>query len=111
MAKNLKTTGDVVSYAMFLIDRRIKYNEDAEDERLTRSLLSNVESDSVVKELETVPEDDSVKLPPTSTKSQNRPPFIVEGVPLLKSSPVMVETVLSEDDVSKASILRDELIA
>ena len=65
-----------------------------------------------MKELETVPEDDSVtlpptstklppistKLPPTSTKSQTRPPVIVERIPLSKSSPVMVETVISEDD-------------
>ena len=39
MAKNLKTTGDAVCYAMFLIDRRIKYNEDREDERLARTYL------------------------------------------------------------------------
>ena len=97
---------------------RIKYNENAEDERLARSLLSNVENDSVMKELETVPEDDSVTLPPTSTKlpptftkSQTRPPVIVEGIPLSKSSPVMVETVLSEDDVSEVTILRDKLAA
>ena len=28
MAKNLKTTGEAVSYAMFVIDRRIQYNKD-----------------------------------------------------------------------------------
>ena len=43
MAKNLTTTGDTVSYAMFLIDRRIKYNQDAEAkevERVTTELSS-----------------------------------------------------------------------
>ena len=36
MAKNLTTTGDMVSYAMFLIDRRIKFNKDAEAEEVER---------------------------------------------------------------------------
>ena len=92
---------------------------------LASSLLSNIENDSVVKELETIPEDDSVtlpptstklpptstQLPPTSTKSQTRPPVIVEGIPLSKSSPVMVGTVLSDDDIWEVTILRDELAA
>ena len=34
MAKNLTTTGDMVSYAMFLIDRRIEYNKNAVKEEL-----------------------------------------------------------------------------
>ena len=33
LAKNLKTTGDAVSYAMFLIDRRTKNNKDAKEKR------------------------------------------------------------------------------
>ena len=125
LANNLKTTGNAVTYAMFLINLRIKYNENAEDERLVRNLLSNIENDSVVKELETVQEDDlvtlpptstkllstSTKLPPTSTKSQTRPQFIVEGIPLSKSSPVMIETVLSVDDVLESTILQDKLAA
>ena len=118
MAKNLKTTGDAVGWAMYVIDRRIKYNEDKEDKRLVMDLLSNIEIDSVVKELEIVPEDDLVTLPPmstklpsTSNKSHTRPPIIVEGVPSSKSSPILVETVLSEDDVSEVTILREELLA
>ena len=107
MAKNLKTTGDAVSYAMFLIDRRIKNNEIAKEGRVTISLLDINEVNSTTKELETVREDDSVKLPPTSTTSH--PPVIVEGIPLTTSLPVMVETILSEDDVSEVSLLRDEL--
>ena len=41
MAKNLKTTGDMVSYAMFLIDRRIKYNEVEMAEEEARLLSIN----------------------------------------------------------------------
>ena len=66
-AKNLKSTRNAVTYAMFLIDLRIKY-DDNEEKRLASSLLRNIENDSIVKELETVLEDDSVSLPPTSTK-------------------------------------------
>ena len=46
MAKNLKTTGDGVSYAMFLIDRCIKYNEIAEKERVTNELLNIIDPTS-----------------------------------------------------------------
>ena len=75
----------------------------------TKSLLNIVEATSATKELEAVPEDDSVKLPPTSTTS--RPPIIVEEVSLVKSSPVMVETILSEDDVSEVSLICNALIS
>ena len=60
MAKNLKSTGDAVIFAMFLIDFRIRYNKEAEVERLAHDVL------------ETVPEDDSISLPSlpsTSIKS------------------------------------------
>ena len=43
MAKNLTTTGDMVSYAIFLIDRQIKFNNNAEaeeEEQGTTELLS-----------------------------------------------------------------------
>ena len=66
MAKNLKTTGDAVSYAMFLIDCQIKYNEVAEEERVTKELLNINDTTSIKLELETVSEDDPVK-PPSST--------------------------------------------
>ena len=62
---------------------------------------------SITSELETVPEDDPVK-PPTS--NTNHSPVIIEGVPLSKSSPIMVKTVLS-DDFSELSLLRDALIS
>ena len=104
MAKNLTTTGDVVLCAMFLIDRRIKNNENPREERVTKSLLNIVEVNNA-KKLETVSEDDSVKLPFTSTTS--RPPVIIKSVPLTTLLLVMVETVLS-DDMSEVS-LRDEL--
>ena len=39
MAKNLKTTGDAVSYAMFLIDRQIKYNEVAEEKTSNKRVI------------------------------------------------------------------------
>ena len=66
--------------------------------------------------METVPKDDSVKPQPMSVKipplsTTIRPPIIVEGVPLLKLSPVMVKTVLSEDGVSNVSLLQDKLIS
>ena len=106
MAKNLKSTGDAVTYAVYLVDLRIRYNDEAEEEKLTSTLL------------ETVPEDDSISLPPTttkspptSTKSQNRPPVIVKGIPVSKSSPVMVETVIFEDDTLEVLTLREELEA
>ena len=52
-------------------------------------------------ELESVSENDAIKL----LKS----PMIIEGIPLTKLSPVMVETVQS-DDTSKVSLLRDHLL-
>ena len=91
---------------MYLINLRIRYNDNEEEKRLASTLL------------ETVPEDDSVSLPPTSTKSpptstksQTRSPIIVEGILLSKSSPVMVETVISEDDTSEVTTLQEELEA
>ena len=78
MAKNLKITGDGVSYTMFLINRRIKYNEIAEEEKVTNELLNIVDINSITTELEIVPKDNPVK-PPSSTTT--RPPVIVEGVP------------------------------
>ena len=92
---------------MFLINRRIKYNEIAEEERVTHGLLNIVDTNSTTMELGTVPEDNPVK-PPSSTTT--RSPVIVEGVPLPKSSPIMVEIVLS-DYVSEVSLLRDALIS
>ena len=108
MAKYLNITRDAVSYAMFLIDQRIKYNEIAEEERVPNELLNIVNTTSTTMELETVPEDNPVKPPPPSTTT--RSPVIVEGVPLPKSSSIMVETVLS-DDVSEVSLLRDALVS
>ena len=62
---------------------------------------------SIKSELKTVPENDPVKpKPPTTTHS----PVIIEGIPLSKPSPVMVETVLS-DEASEVSLLRDHLVA
>ena len=99
MMKNLETTGDAVSYAIFLLDCRIKYNEVVEEERVTKELLNINDNTSIKSELETVPEDDPVKaLPSTTTRS----PIIIKGVPLSKPSPAMVETVLS-DYVSEVS--------
>ena len=107
MIKNLKTTGDAVSYAMFLIDHRIKYNEAAEEERVTKELLKINDTTSIKSELKTVPEDNPVKSPPSTTTCS---PVIIKGVPLSKSSPIMVETVLS-DGVSEVSLLPDALIS
>ena len=107
IAKNLKTTGDAVSYAMFLIDRRTKYNEVAEEERVTKELLNINDTTSIKSELENVPKDDPAKPPPSTT---TRSPVIIEGVPSSKPSPIMVETVLS-DDVFEVSLLRDALIS
>ena len=70
------------------------------------SLLDINEVNNATKELETVPKDNSVKLPSTSITS--RPPVIVEGVPSTTQSPVMVGTILF-DNVSQVSMLRDEL--
>ena len=110
MAKNLTTTGDMVSYAMFLIDRRIEYNKNAvkeELERVTSDLLSLNDNISIKSELETVPENDPVKSKPSP---KTRSPVIIEGIPLSKTSPIMVETVLS-DEASQVSVLRDHLVA
>ena len=104
LANNLKTTGDAVSYAMFLIDRRTKNNKVAKQERVTNSLLNIDEVNNVMKELEMVPENDSVKPPPTFITSH--PPIIVKGVPLTTSSSVLVRTI-SKDDVSE--VLQNEL--
>ena len=49
IAKNLKTTGDTISYAMFLINRRIKYNKNAEEEWVTKKLLDIVNTTSTTK--------------------------------------------------------------
>ena len=106
MAKNLKTTVDVVLYAMFLIDRRTKNNKVAKEEQVTNSLLNIDEVNNAMKELEMVPEDDSVKPPPTSIA--NRPPIIVESAPLTTSLSVLVE-IVSEDDISEVTLLRHEL--
>ena len=101
MAKNLTTTGDMVSYAMFLIDRRIKYNEDAEADEVAQ-LLSINDNVSIRSELETVPENDAVKSPTL--------PVIIVGVLEPKPAAIMVETVLS-DDASEVSLLRDHLMS
>ena len=106
MANNLKSTGDAVTFAMFLINLRIKYNDNAEEERLAYNLL------------EIVPEDDSISLPltstkppPTSTKSQTCPSVVVKGIPLSKSSTVVIETVISDDEASEVTTLHEELKA
>ena len=93
MAKNLKSTGDAVTFAMFLIDLRIKCIKGVEVERLAHDVL------------ETVPEDDSISLPslpstsikspPTFTESQTKKPVVVEGIPMSTSPPFMAETVIS----------------
>ena len=57
---------------------------------------------SIRSELESVPENDAIKL----LKS----PVIIEGIPLTKSPPFMVETAQS-DDASDVSLLRDHLQA
>ena len=57
--------------------------------------------------MEIVREDDPVKQPPSTT---TRSPFIIKGVPLTKSSPIMVETLLS-DELSEVSLLRNVLIS
>ena len=109
MAKNLTTTGDMVSFAMFLIDRRIKFNKNVEGEeleRVTSELLSLNDNTSIKLELETVPENDPIKSKPSpKTKS----PVIIEGIPSSKTSPILVETVHS-DDASEVSLLRDNLM-
>ena len=101
MAKNLTTTGDRVSYAMFLIDWRIKHNEDTEADEVAW-LLSINDNVSIRSELETVPENDAVKLPKSTV--------IIKGVPEPKPAAIMVKTVLS-DDASEVSLLCDHLIA
>ena len=92
MAKNLKTTGDAVSSAMFLIDRRIKYNEIVEEERVTNKLLNIVDSNSTTTELETVPEDNPVK---STSSTTTRSPVIIEGILLTKSSPSLPKSIFS----------------
>ena len=73
--------------------------------RVTKELLNINDSTNIKSEIETVPEDDPVK-PPSSTTT--RSPVIFKGVPLSKPSPIMVETVLS-DDVSEVSLLCDSV--
>ena len=109
MTKNLKTTGDAVSYVMFLIDPQVKYNEVAKEEQewVTKELLNVNDSTSIKSELKTIPEDDQIKPPPSTTTCS---PVIIKGVILPKPSPIMVKTVLS-DDVSEVSLLRDALIS
>ena len=94
---------------MFLIDCRIKYNEDAaaEEELVTSELLSLNDNISIKSELETVPENDPFKSKPSTTTCS---PMIIEGIPLSKPSSFMVETVLS-DEASQVSALRDHLLA
>ena len=109
MAKNLKPTGDAVTFVMFLINLRIRCIEEGNEERLAQEIL------------ETVPEDDSISLPslpstsikspPIFTERQTKKPVIVEGIPLLKSQPFMVKTVISEDESSEVTILHKELKA
>ena len=91
---------------MFLIDRRTKMNENAEEVRVANSLLNMDNVNCTMKEFEMVTADDSVEPPPTS--STQRPPVIVGGVLLKTSSLVLVKTV-SEDAVSQVSMLCDEL--
>ena len=105
MAKNLKSTGDAVTFAMFLIDLRIRCIKEVEAERSANDVL------------ETFPENDSISLsslPPTSTKSpptfsesQTHKPVIVEGIPLSASPPFMAETVISEDEASEVTTLHE----
>ena len=105
MAKNLTTTGEAVSYAIFMIDRRIKYNKDAKVDEAAQ-LLSINDNVSIKSELESVPENDAIK----SVKSL----MIIEGIPLTKSRPFMVKTansVSQSDDASDVLILRDHLQA
>lgn len=54
-AKNMKTTGDAVSYAMFLIDQKNKKNKDEEKARATNSLMNvdNVDFSSCHQSLNT----------------------------------------------------------
>ena len=94
--------------AMFIIDRRINYNEEAakESNRVTSELLGLNDNTSIKSELETVPENNPVK-PAASTTT--RPSVIIEGVPSSEPSPFMAETVLSEE-ASKVSALCDHLL-
>ena len=110
MAKNITTTGDVVSYAMFLIDRRIDYIKNMEGEkfeRMTAESLSLNDNISIKSELETVPENDSIKSKPSP---KIKSPVIIESIPSSKASPILVKTVHS-DDASEVSLLRDNLMA
>ena len=110
MAKNITTTGDVVSYAMFLIDCRIDYIKNMEGEkfeRMTAESLSLNDNINIKSELETVPENDSIKSKPSP---KIKSPVIIEGIPSSKASPILVKTVHS-DDASEVSLLRDNLMA
>ena len=92
MAKNLKTTGEAVSYAMFMIDRRIKYNEDIKADEAAQVLSIN-DNSNIRSDLESVPENDAVKLPKPSPTTRSL--VIIEEIPLTKSTHFMVETVNS----------------
>ena len=56
VAKNFKTTGDAVSYAVFLTNWHTKNNKNAKEERVTNSLLNIDNVNCTMKELKMVRE-------------------------------------------------------